>query len=241
MLEQLRDFPRDLVNIYNLQYSNGVITGCDIKVMDDHIIVTKGIVKYEDMLYILKEDYMVPYRYTNSLALLKIRFLGETKNSDFIRYTTEVFIDDSLDIQEDEMELCRFKVNNGARLRTDYVDFEDMSTEYDTVNIINCPYAGNKKSTLSPHILKNFAKEAFKNELTNALDITFSMMCLQEGNTIERELITNYIAARLKITLKDYSNSDIFGYLVRILNDIKHGREAYGSYGSIEYKKILVD
>lgn len=241
MLEQLRDFPRDLFNIYSLQYSNGVISGCDIGVKGEYIVVTKGIIKYENVLYVLKEDYMIPYRYTNSLALLKLRFLGETKNSDFIRYTTEIFIDDNLDLNEDEMELCRFKVKEGAILRIDYVDFEDMSTEYDTVNLINCTYAGSGKSTLSPRILKAFAKEAFKYELSNSLDISFSMMCLQEGRGIEKDLITSYLSSRLKISNRDYSNSEIYEYLVRILNDIKQGRETFGGYGSIEYKRILVD
>ncbi|MCY6355721.1 hypothetical protein [Clostridium sp. ZS2-4] len=241
MLEQLRDFPRDFIDIVLSQYSDGIILGCDIKVNGDYIVISKGLIKHEDVMYMIKEDHSIPYRHTNDLAILKIRFLGETKNSDFIRYSTEIFIDENLEIQSDEMELCRFKVKMGAKLRGNYINFQDMSTEYDTVNIINSPFAAYEKSSLSPEILRNFAKEAFQYNLTNALDISFCMMCLQSPKVIERELILNYIAARLKILLRDYSNQQIYGHLVRILEDIKEGREILGSHGRIGYKKILVD
>lgn len=241
MLEQLRDFPRDFIDILLGEYSDGIISGCNIKVNQDSIVVSKGIVKHNNIIYILKDDYILPYEYTNNTVILKIRFLSETKNNDFIRYGTEMVIDDNLDIQRDEMELCRFKVKMGAKLRVDYVNFEDMSTEYDTVNIINSPFAAYEKSSLSPKILRCFAKEAFQYNLTNALDISFCMMCLQSTKVIERDLIINYIEARLKILLRDYSNEQIYGYLLMILQDIKQGKQVVSNHGRSSYKKILVD
>lgn len=241
MLEQLRDFPRNFIDVFLEQYSNGILSGCQLKVNSDYITVTKGIVKHNDMIYILKENCIVPYECTDRLVILKVRFLDETKNNDFVRYGTELFIDDNLEIQNDEMELCRFKVKTGAKLRVDYVSFEDMSTEYDTLNIINSPFAAKDKSSLSPEILKYFAKEAFKYNITNPLDISFCMMCLQNQDVIERDLLLSYTGARLKIQLKDYSNKEIYEHLVRILESIKQGKEALGNHNKSNYRKILVD
>ena len=56
MLEELRDFPREFFDIRLKEYSNGIISGCDIDVTDDFIDIKKGIIKYQDVLYLLKED-----------------------------------------------------------------------------------------------------------------------------------------------------------------------------------------
>lgn len=241
MLEQLRDFPKDVIDIMLSQYSDGIILGCDISVSDDYIIVSKGLIKQDGILYMLKEDTIVPYNYTNDTAILKVRFLGETKNSDFIRYGTEMFIDETLSIQSDEIELCRFKIKTGARLRVDYTDFEDMNTEYDTVNLINAPFSAKDKETLNPKILKAFAKEAFENNLTNPLDICFAMTCMQESGAIARDLIMSYVTSRLGVGVREYSNRELYEYLRNILNDIKEGRQALNNSFRLDHKKILVD
>lgn len=241
MLEQLRDFPRDFINILLEQYSDGIITGCELSVNNHYLVIAKGIVKHGGTLYMLKESCSVAYESTNTTVMLKIRFLDETKNNDFIRSGTEIFIDDDLDIKTDELELCRFKAKTGARLRVDYINFEDMSTEYDTVNLINSPFAAPAKSSLSPSILKTFAKEAFKYPITNALDAAFCMQCLQTQETLNREMIQNYLSARLRQELREYSNEEIYKYLLQILGDISQGRERSQGNRSFGGRSIMVD
>lgn len=240
MLNELRDYPRELTDILFGQYSNGIIQGCELKINNNYIVVKKGLIKHDGIIYVLKKDKMIPYENTENTVMLKVRFRGETKNSDFIRYESEIIIDDDLNIQSDEIELCRFKLKKGAKLRAEYISLEDMSTEYDTVNIINSPFAAVERSSLSPYILKQFAKEAFQNNLTDAFDISFCMMCLRNGEVLERELIINYIAARLKVRNKNYSNEEIYQFLLRILGDIRNGRENFKA-SRIDYKKIIVD
>lgn len=241
MLEQLRDFPRDFIDIVLEQYSDGIIAGCNLKVEGNRIIISKGVIKHDNLLYLLKEDYSLSYKSTNHMAMLKIKFLGETKNNDFVNYGTEIFIDNNLNLKEDEMELGRFKLKIGARLRADYINLEDMYTEYDTINIINVPFAAFEKSSLCPYILNCFAKEAFKYKLVNALDISFCMLCLQNQQVMERELILNYIKARLEIEEKEYSNEQIYEHLVRILQGIRRGKEDLENNKRTDYKKIIVD
>ncbi|MEW8957310.1 hypothetical protein [Clostridium sp.] len=241
MLEELRDFPREILDISLRNYSSGIISGCNIEVNNDYITVTKGIIKYQDMIYILKEDYTIPYESTNQIQVLKIRFLGETINKDFIKLGSQIFLDDKLETNIDEMELCRFKLKRGAKLRNNYVDFRDISTEYDTVNIINCPFSSYENSTLSPKILRRFGQEVLKCNTNNPLDISFAMMCIQSKEAIDRELIISYIEPRLKTSLRETSNHYLYNKLLEILESIKDGNGGKEKQERLRYKTILVD
>jgi hypothetical protein len=59
-------------------------------------------------------------------------------------------------LKEDELELGRFKLREGAVLRSDYTDFFDLITEYNTINVINVEYAGIKESTMNLLCSRNF-------------------------------------------------------------------------------------
>ncbi|MHC1686030.1 MAG: hypothetical protein AB6733_24395 [Clostridiaceae bacterium] len=241
MLDELRDFPRKTLDMLFEKYSNGIICGCSIEASDDHITVKKGLIKHNGVIYMLKKDTQVPYVNTDKAAILKVKFAGEDKTGDFIRYASEFLIDSDFNLQSHEMELCRYKLKTGARLRTSYISLEDMSTEYDTVNIINTPFAAVEKPSISPYVLKQFAREAFQYNLTNPFDISFCMLCLGNGEVLEKEMIVNYVANRLRVRGGDLSNEDIYEYLLRILSDIREGGEAFGKSRRIDFKKIIVD
>ena len=42
-------------------------------------------------------------------------------------------LDGQLERGKNEIELCRFRLKAGAELRTEYKDFYDIQTEYDTM------------------------------------------------------------------------------------------------------------
>ncbi|WP_027624796.1 hypothetical protein [Clostridium lundense] len=241
MLEELRDFPREILDINFKDYSNGIISGCDIEVNNDYIIVTKGIIKHQDMIYILKKNYTIQYESTNQVQVLKIRFLGETINKDFIKLESEIFLDDDLQISKDEMELCRFKLKKGARLRTSYVDFRDMSTEYDTVSIINVPYSAYGESSLNPNILRKFGRELLRCNVSEAWDISFGMTCIQSRDIIQKEVIVSYLIYKLGIEKKDYSNEELYLYLLDVLNRENNGQTVNDERRNRKFKTILID
>jgi hypothetical protein len=240
MLEHLRDFPKDIMKIYLHGYVNGILTGCKLLINDEHILIEPGIIYFDEEIYTLKEKYKVPYLATNEQAILKVKFIGENSNKDFSSYRTEIFIDGDTNIYKDEIELGRFKLKEGAKLRDAYVDFEDMTTEYNTLNRIHVPFAAYKKSTLSPYILRCFAKEAFQYKLTSPLDISFCMQCLQGEEAISKELLINYIVARLEIENKDYSNEKVYKLLVEVLKDIRYSKGRKRDRNHLS-RKILVD
>ncbi|WP_129599949.1 hypothetical protein [Anaerophilus nitritogenes] len=240
MLEHVRDFSKDMIKLHLHGYSNGILTGCRLLINDDYIIIQPGMIYFDEEIYILKENYTIPYVHTNETAILKVKFIGENSNKDFVSHGTQILIDSDIHIYEDEIELCRFKLKEGAKLRNNYVNFEDLITEYNTLNIIHTPFAAYRNSTLSPYVLNYFAKEAFQHKLSNPLDISFCMQCLKNEESMSKELILNYIAARLEIDYKDYSNEKLYKFLVEILHQIQSnkGNKRDRNYLS---KKILVD
>ncbi len=224
MLENMRDYPRNFDEIYFKGYSNGIISGADIRVCESTIIIKTGIIKHEGIIYMLENEFEVPYYQTNKEVLIKIRFGGEDSNSDFKIFDSKILIDDNTEIATNELELGRFKLREGAILRSEYKDFYDFSTEYNTVNVINVEYAGIKKSTINPMILNYFANIIMKSNPENMMDIVFAFECLNR-RSVEREAILYYISNRLGMECKDYSNLQIYKYLTSIIREIEGGKK----------------
>lgn len=223
MLENLRDYPRSFAEIYFGDYSNGIVSGADIRICESTIIVKKGIVKHGNRLYMLEQEFEIPYHQTNTEVLIKIRFGHEKSDSDYVSFCSDVFIDENTTVGDNELELGRFKLREGAILRSEYVDFYDFSTEYNTINVINVEYAGVRKSTINPSILDYFANIIMRNSIDNVLDIAFAMECLNT-TIVEREAILCYISNRLDIDYKDHSNLHIYKYLTQIVRETEGKR-----------------
>ncbi len=288
MLKELRDFPRELSDINFKNYSDGIIKGCDIEVTADFINVKKGLIKHNNTLYLLKENAHIPYECNNKLTILKVKFLPETKDSDFLRNSAEIYLDENIELKEDEMEICRFQLRSGARLRNNHVDFNDkdsdflrnsaeiyldenielkedemeicrfqlrsgarlrnnhvdfndLATEYDTVNIIHAPYAALEESSLCPKILRRFGSELLKCNVKESWDIAFGMHCIQSKEPITKEIIVDYLMYKLNITEKNYSNEDLYFYLLEVLNKAKDGSGSGEHHGRMGFRKILID
>lgn len=241
MLNELRDFPREFFDARLKRYSNGIISGCDIDVTDNYVVIQKGIIKYEDVIYLLKEDKKIAYECNNKMMILKVKFLPQLVDHDFINYSTEVYLDENLELKGNELELCRFKLRIGAKLRVNHVDFNDLCTEYDTVNTINVPYAAYGESSLNPDILRQFGRELLRCNVGEAWDISFGMTCIQSKEPIEKEIITNYLVYKLDIEIKDYSNEELYYYLLDVLNRVKDGEDGSRRKRNGRFKKIIID
>lgn len=241
MLEDLRDYPREFVNIKYGSYSNGIIAGCKIDVIDNFIVIKRGILKYKENIYILSKDYPIKYENNNVLTSLKIKFLPANNAGEYVKNETEIYLSEKIENDDYEMELCRFKLRTGAKLRREYVGFKDFSTEFDTVNIINTPFAAYGNPSLSPDILRSFGLEMLRCGLSESFDISFAMLCVQSRETIEKDIIISYIVSKLNEEYKDYSNEEIFNYLNRILENMKYGQDSHGSHSKGRFKRILID
>ena len=243
MLELMRDFPRNITNIYLANQADGVISGLDLLVDNTHITITPGIVKYEDELLILNEQLKIPYVADGSIQLLKLQFQESYETKDFTGQDVIVFLENLEDDEcsKDEMEIARFRLSKGAYLRSDYQDFEDFKTGHNTLNIVNQPYSSISGQTLSPVILRYFARELLKFKTENSHDLSIVYQVLNQEVSISKELLVNYVQIRLNDDqLKLEGNKDLHKGLTQVMKKAK--LEARGSRRTTSgNRKLIVD
>lgn len=219
MLEALSDYAF-LTNQYLYKgYSEGILSGCNLTTTEDTIVVNEGIVIYGGQLFLIKEPMSVEYYPTNNTTVLKMRFSDEMRDANFIYREVEMILTRQKEVQKGEIELCRFKLQDGARLRYQYQDFEDRNTEFDTLNLIHAPFAAPGKSTLSPDITKSFARQMLSLDSISDLDEMFCIQILSQERAINKEALKVYLERRNKAELEDRSNLGIYRELSRILKE----------------------
>lgn len=187
MLENLRDFPRSLFGLQYQNYSDGILYGCDITGTETGMILLPGILCYKGVPYFLERPYPVTCKAEGKMAYVKVHFWDKTIGSGGEEYLSQIIVDEQEPDAEQELELARFKLQAGARLRSDYVDFYDYETEFDTVNRIYVPYAALDHPGIWPQILKSFARELLKYAVTDPWDCAFCLQCLQRKEAMKKK------------------------------------------------------
>ena len=238
IVQCLQGIALDEQNIRFHDYTDGIVMGCSLVEEGMKVGLVGGIVKYAGRLYKLIEKVFVPYAHTDEWAILKLRFSPLIPHVEYIHYTAELVLDANVDIMPNEMELGRFKLKKGSRLRTEYKDFWDMCTEFDTVNLLYVNQSAWHQPTFSPAITTHFAREAFSHLGDNCLDAAFCSVCLSSGEAIGRELITQYVCNRLGRPYTEMDNARLHSELGKIL-DLITGR-AHDDSGKGHQHEVLV-
>lgn len=238
MLENLRDYPRNLFRIQHQDYSDGILLGCELESVATGIIVLPGILYYKGIPYFLEEACTIPYKAEGKLVYLKVCFPDKTAGTGQEEYLSQVYMDGREPDSMQELELARFKLQPGARLRTDYVDFYDYTTEFDTVNRIHVPYAAPKHHGIWPQILKCFAKTLMHFGVQESWDYAFCMSCLQLQEAMPYEAVQAYLNIKLRQE-NEYTNIQIYNALKRILQDAK-GKEGHKGQTGKQDRKLLM-
>ncbi|WP_338540255.1 DNA and RNA helicase [Paenibacillus tundrae] len=238
MLEELRDYPRDYMELYYRSYADGILAGAEVEVYPDKLVVTPGMVLHKGRLYMLTESAELEYQATGRVNVLKLRFTEDEKLSDMTASHAELRLDEEATCDSSEMELARFKLKEGARLRRDYQTFADLATEFNTLHVIHVAYAAEGVSTLSPLVMKDYAERLLRTGTSDPQDLIFAMMCLNEG-TIARTVILHHIANRLGLEYREYDNAQIHRYLDRILANAGRGSGRSGMPVGVPHRMIV--
>lgn len=243
MLEALRDYPFDLIQTRYADYSDGIISGLNVSSENELVNISRGLVKFDGRIYILVNDFSIHCENLGVDLVLKIRFEDYDENEkDFNDFYTDIIFDTEFELQENDIEICRFDLREGAKLRYNYIDMYDMTTRYDTVNIIHAPFSAYGESTVSPKLTRYFAKEVFNTTAFDHIDMSFCSLCLNNDIPIDKLLIMGYIKQKLDIDEKEvFTNIKIFNYLCKILDNIKNDKNNIRKSKGINKKKIIVD
>jgi hypothetical protein len=242
ILAALRDLALAGLAARGGELSDGIVSGCGLYEESGRIGSRAGIVKRAGELYVLSGAESVPYQATGDWLALRIVFPAERPEPDFTRRLGELKLGADTDLAANELELGRFKLRAGFRLRTEYAGLADMTTEFDTVNLIHARFAAVGDYTVSPLVTRLFAREAYPYLLgggggegvgqgdpaTRATDIAFCVACLYGDSPIRRECVQVYIQGRFGEGYRRLGNDEIHGRLAAILGSIKTGRPLGG-------------
>lgn len=240
MLAELRDYAYEYGQLSYADMSDGILSGCHITTTVDTIALGRGTIHYQNHIYLITKPFVLAYYPTDIWTAFLLQFKGAHQQDGYICRDVEARLTDQLQPSEQNLELCRFKLQSGAKLRINYVDFADRDTEFDTVNTIYAPFAASSVSSLSPDITRAFAQEASVYTL-EPIDTAFCLQALNSQGAMNREAILFYLAVRLGINTNGYDNPSIFKALLDILQQIKGGGQRRSSRAARERRQLLVD
>lgn len=218
-LEALRDFPGKFARLGLSDWAAGVLYGFDISFEDGHegnggqLVVGAGAV-WQEGQPVLAEQKILPFNAYDQPVTVRLRFYPASYTDDFYVRPYELCLE-SGETEDGGLELGRFRLSEGAKLRKEYRDLQDFGTTYNTLNITGIPYAGPGGITVSPVLLRAFAHAILEHEAAEDLDVTFALLCLNHP-PVSRECLLRYVSRRLHTPYRELTHSEIYERLVRI-------------------------
>lgn len=196
-LWDIRDYSYMGWQLHYADYSDGLLNGCRIRAQEGKLIIEKGMIKFHGFIYLLQEEEYIPYEPENAWRVLKAEFMEDVSSLDYKAYRIRFFLDEKLTCEENQMEMCRFYLREGSLLRDSYKNFSDMSTEYDTINLIHADVAGVGEKTLHPAIMLQFAEELWEQNNKTPEDISFCLIILNIRGKVEHKTIRAYLEQKV--------------------------------------------
>lgn len=240
MLQAMKEYMVEITTIQYAEYSDGILSGMQIQVSDGVITIGKGLLKYKDTLLVMPENVTVLIPNNNQLQLVKCCIRDKEMSAEFETMEMDIVVDTSTEKRQNEIEICRMHMQNGAKLRSQYKSLEDMSTNYDTIQVIEADWAACKSKGISPQILQQFAREVRESQGKELIDICFLQQILaMEGRACSRELIEFYVSEKLNITQKEYTNQELYQGLCKVLQQLKG--KTFIKQRAQENRRMIVD
>ena len=219
MLVSLADFTYQLGALLYRNCSNGIVSGCGLTTTKDSIIVNPGVVHFEGELYLIKEPLFCSYGSANETRILQLIFHDKVRTEMFITREIDLALTEEETQDSRCLELCRFKLQKGARLRCEYTSFTDRETEFDTINTIYEGFCGVSEATLSPEITRHFAEAVLKRG-ADGLDVSFALQILAQREPVQRSALRAYLKRKLGEQFNCDTNLEIYHGLTKCLDTL---------------------
>lgn len=241
MLENLRDYAINFSNLHYSDYSDGIIRGCTITTTESMIAIHTGILLIDGIPVYITEPVSVKYLPTNTVKCLVARAGDTIVDRSYKKRQIDFFLTDAGEKTEKDVEICRFRLQQGAKLRYQYRNLEDMSTEFDTVCQVYAKWSAFKESTIAYDILQRFAMEAENAGINNSEDRMFlNQIYALNGESLPCNCIRGYLTGKLGKSCMQYSTKELYSGLVETLKNIKSGRPSPMA-GRMRERRIIVD
>lgn len=225
LLWALRDYSYAALQLQYQGYPDGILSGCGIGVEGGLLHIGQGVIKCQGFLFLITEEAQIAYAPTERYTSLKFRLEAKEELADYTRYITEFILDEDTARHQNEVELCRFKLKEGARLRTAYKDFFDIQTEFDTVNLADATWSAAGGNTLSKEVTDCFARKVLECGSAQDSDAQFAYLLLQGKEAVRREVLEDYITRKTGRAAGHSSQQELFHALEAVLDDIRRGAD----------------
>lgn len=223
-LWDIRDYTYAGWQLYYADHTDGLLKGCDIRAEDGQLVIGKGMLKFHDFIYLMIEEERVEYQPKDRWQVLKAEFSEDEANLDYKAYRVKFFLDEERELAENQIEMCRFYLRDGSALRDSYKNFADMSTEYDTVNLIYATVAGVGEKTLHPAVVRQFGEEIWNMEEKDQFDFEFCNLVWNIQGRVERKVIAMYLGCKMKkaavTQIMLYDNQEIYEKMENVVDNM---------------------
>lgn len=234
--QQCYDFP----NLMFQNYGNGILTGCSLSTTLDTVTMGPGIISFEGEIYGIHEPISIEYSPTDTTCYLKL-YIGNKEDAEScIMRRFSLRLTEQEVLGSGELELCRFRLQQGAYLRCDYVDFRDRDTIYDTMNTIHSTYAVPRGTGLSPEITRAYAKEVLSINVIPELDAMLCITWVDGKFAASGDTIKYYLQQSGCIENSLPGNQELFQGLLMRLRQLKEGKSSASSTQLPGRRKIMM-
>lgn len=241
-LNALRDYSYSGLRLIYHEYCDGIIKGCSLSTNEEYITVGEGIIKCEDFIFLISKPVKIAYVPTEKFISLKFRVEGREEQTDYIGYEADFLLDENLERKENEIEVCRFKIKRGSRLRYEYKNFSDIQTEFDTLNLADATWAGIGGNVLSKAVTDYYAREILKCDGAQMADIQMAYAALMQECALPREVLFHYIQRKSQHMLTiDMTTKEVFYELEKALAYITNGTRGYLKESDKMPRTIMMD
>lgn len=237
-LEILRDYAYLLPELSRKGYSDGVISGMELTSQGNILEIGTGLFLAQGKVFFVETPWEISVEPSETRSILKLCYDLPVEIKNAQEYNFRLSVDDKESTSQ-EFELCRFRLQNGAILRNHYVDFFDISTEYDTINLQYACYSGYRQPTLPHLVLWTFAEELLTFSGISSLDQSFALMILSSKETVSFQSIQGYLMQKLQI--KPNLLDEAYEGLLQVLRHAKDGNLEAPTSKSPARPQILID
>lgn len=240
LLWSLRDYSFAQARLEYEEYAEGMLRGCDVRVEGSRIVIGPGIIKYGTFICLMTEEESIQYEASDDLVVVKMRFYTEQVSMDYVLYKMELVADKDVSLKENEFEVCRYRLQEGAMLRDEHKDLRDMVTEYNTLNFIYATWGSLRERTLAPIVTRRFAKEILTAGGSEQADISFAYLCLGQTGAMAMDILQDYLTRKSHKAEKYQTNWEVFEEMCRIKEQLANTEKGRAQEKTVR-KQIVVD
>ena len=231
MLQELYDNPRELMRLMFSEYSDGIISGFDYLIKDGNLILTSGIFRLNEEIYLLHEDLNISeLAERNSLKLDESYYITfEEKIYDKEPCLTEKRLELKFSMNKPQYNLGSF-VYLGAKnfiLPAFTEESVDKIFLRGVFNLFEVPFAQRNCATFHP-LLFRFVKD-FLSHKKDKTPFDYALLIhLQNSDTVSMATLAEYIKAENK-TATTENRKEFFNTFLTCLRESKFAVTTYTS------------